>query len=150
MKCIAFTFAATILTAAAPASAEHWYAVGGNDDGWTYVDADSVQTRGGLRYAQSYTRYSSPLFDEVYAGTITSEFDCANNWFRTLEYSYYGARREHIGTEPSETIDQRRQVESGTINEAIFGFVCFGRSRESVVDPWEHAGRMLGGVPAGK
>jgi hypothetical protein len=150
MRILGLVIAGAILTAAGPAAAERWYAVGGNDEGWTYVDADSMESRGGLRYAKSYTRYASPLFDEVYAGTIISEFDCANNWFRTLEYSYYGAAREHIGTEASETIDQRREIEAGSINEAIFGFVCFGRSRESVIDPWEHAGRMLGTAPAGK
>jgi hypothetical protein len=135
--------AAGSLVAAQPAAAERWYAVGGTDDGRAYVDADSVRIDGDVRYARSYTRYAAPIGGEVYAGTIVAEFDCANRWFRTLEYSYFGARREHLGTEPSETIDQRRVPEPGSINDGIFGFVCFGRGGDAVVDPWDHAGQSF-------
>ena len=144
MRFISVCMAAAIMATAQPAAAERWFAVGDGDNVSTYVDADSIETRGAMRYARSFSRYAAPLDGDVYAGTIASEFDCANNWFRTLEYSYYGPRREHLATERSETIDQRRPLEPGTINAGIFRFVCFGAGGVAVVDPWVHAAGTFG------
>ena len=140
--------AGILATASQPALAERWFSVAGDAAGQVYVDADSIRIEGNRRHARYMSRSAEPMINDVYAGAIVAEFDCANNWLRTLEYSFYGANREHLGTEPSETANEHVVPAPGSYNEGVFAFVCFDRGGTPVLDPWVHAEQVLN--PDGK
>lgn len=145
MRTIGLASAAAILLAAAPASAERWFRVSTSDASIAYVDADSIGNEGGNRYATSYSVYAEPIDNSIYAGAIRSEYHCDENYFRTLEYSYHGSSNEHLGTEPSETINERKVPLPGSVNEAIMTFVCSGSGGIEVANAWSDGRAIFAG-----
>jgi hypothetical protein len=131
--------AAFFLGGAASASAQHWYRVGGDSALAGYVDADSIRGDGDIKRANVYTVYSAPA-EGLHAGGILSEFFCAENVFRTIEYRYFGADNVLMGTEPSRSPDQRRTPVPGTLDAMFFRFVCRREGGVAVgADAWSDA-----------
>jgi hypothetical protein len=125
------------------AMAESWYSTGGNEKTQTYVDLDSLRPIGDKIVVVTKSVYAEPLCSDeecvIGSGDIRSEWDCAGNSFRTLEYSYYDLNDDFILTEPSETINERKVPAAGSINEATMDFVCYRRGGEFVEDPYADA-----------
>lgn len=144
MRLGSYGLALLALMAPQPASAERWFRIGGDAQAVHYVDADSVRGGGGLRRARLYSRFMAPVAGRIFASGIDAEYDCAGGRYRTIAYDYFGAARQSLGTERSESIDRWRAPEAGTIDEAIHRFVCTRAGGTPVADPWEDAGRELG------
>lgn len=143
MRVFHLVAAAALLAAEAPAAAEKWYRVGGDDNVAAYVDADSIRTEGGIRYGRVYTVYAEPLDGFLHAAAILQLFDCAGNYFQTIEYSFYGEGNAHLATEASATRDERRTPDPESFNEFFFRFVCQGTGGVEVADAWSDAqGRL--------
>lgn len=143
MRLSSFGLPLALLLAAQPAAAERWFRVGGNEMAIHYVDADSIRRTGGVSRARLYARYASPVGGRIHASAVDAEYDCGANRYRTLQYDYFGAREETIGSERSESIDRWRVPETETIDESIQRFVCTRAGGTPVADPWEDAGRRL-------
>jgi hypothetical protein len=144
MRLGSYGLALLLLVAAQPASAERWLRIGGDAQAVHYVDADSIRQDGGLRRARLYSRFAAPVAGRIFASGIDAEYDCAAGRYRTIAYDYFGAGRESLGTERSESIDRWRAPVAGTIDEAIHRFICTRAGGTPVGDPWEDAGRELG------
>jgi len=133
--------AAAALGAATPAAAQSWNRVTGNADAVSYVDADSLRRVGDKIYGYYISVYATPIDDWIYSSGIHAEFACSQNYFRTLEYTYYDRGGGLLRTEPSETIDEHKVPQPGSLNESIFGFVCEGTGGTPVGDPFIDAPR---------
>jgi hypothetical protein len=127
---------AAALAAFVPAEAQaaSWYRVGGNEATMSYVDLDSISASGGKTTATVESVYLEPVDGDIYASAIRSEYDCAGGYFRTLEYSYFGAAGNLLGTEPSATIDEHKVPVPDSLNEAMMQFVCERTGGEYVGD----------------
>jgi len=134
--------AAAVLGAAAPAAAQNWHRVDGNADTVSYVDADSLRRSGNMVYGYYVNVYAAPINDWVYGSGIRSEFACNRNYFRTLEYTYYGRAGDALRTEPSETIDEHKVPQPGSLNESVMEFACRGTGGTPVGDPFTDAPRF--------
>lgn len=130
---------AAALGTAAPAAAQTWHRVARDGDTVSYVDADSIRRSGNLVYGYYINLYSTPINGRVYASGIRSEFACSQNYFRTLEYTFYNRSGDTLRTEPSETIDERKVPGAGSINESVFQFVCRGTGGTRVSEPFDDA-----------
>jgi hypothetical protein len=132
--------AAAVLAGAAPAAAQRWYRVGGDAAAVAYVDADSIRGRGDVRTGNVYTVFNEPFEGRLHASSIRSEFHCTENYFRTLEYSYFGAGNALIATEPSSRPNERKQPQPNSFNLSFFNFVCRGTGGVEVgADAWRDA-----------
>lgn len=109
----------------AEAAAQSWYRVGGNGKTMTYVDLTSLRPLGDKIVGVTQSVYKNPLSGGVHATRIRSEYDCDENYFRTLEYSYYDASGGFILTEASKTINERKVPSAASLNEGVLRFVCF-------------------------
>ncbi len=134
--------AAAVLGTGAPAAAQSWHRVAGNADTVSYVDADSLRREGDMVYGYYINVYSSPIGDWIHGSGIRSEFACDQNYFRTLEYTYYDRGGGELRTEPSETIDERKVPEPGSLNGSIFEFACEETGGTPVGDPFIDAPRF--------
>lgn len=142
--------AAAALGGAAPAMAQRWYRVGGDAAAVAYVDADSIRGSGAIKTGNVYTVYGVPIEGQVFASSIRSEFNCAENYFRTLEYSYFGPGNTPIATEPSTRPNERKVPEPDTFNLFFFNFVCEGTGGVEVgADAWRDARVFLEGAGGG-
>ncbi|MFZ5747560.1 MAG: surface-adhesin E family protein [Pseudomonadota bacterium] len=130
---IAAAVAATCI--ATPAAAQSWYRVAGNDDTVHYVDASTIVTKNGKTMVWTQTVFREPINDVLVSARIQSEYTCANNSFRTIEYVYYGAGGKFLGKEPSETIDEVRHPGPGSIDASILKYVCTREGGVKVASP---------------
>ncbi|MGV1683194.1 surface-adhesin E family protein [Sphingopyxis sp. GW247-27LB] len=121
------------------AAAESWYLVGGNENTRTYVDLSSLRPLDNKMIGDIQSVYSTPLDGDIWGVKIRQEFDCTGNYFRTLQYSYYGARGAYIDTEASETINEQKVPAPDSINEAVMEFVCYRTGGTQVANPFDDA-----------
>ncbi len=142
--CFSLAAAAALLAGAAPAAAQNWHRVGGDAEAVAYVDAASISGEGAIKRANVYTVYARPVENRLYAGGILSEFNCAENWFRTIEYSYYGAGGVRFETHASSRPNEHRTPDPGSFNHMFFRFVCAGEGGVAVgADAWSDAQAFL-------
>ncbi|MEP9361200.1 surface-adhesin E family protein [Sphingomonas sp. KR3-1] len=128
--------AALLPVAAAPAAAQQWYRVGGNENTMSYVDLASLKPASdGKITGDVESVYATPLDEGIVAARIRTEFNCTNTSFRTLSYSYYMAGGKFLRTEPSETINEYKLPKPGSINIAIMEFACKRTGGTAVGDP---------------
>jgi hypothetical protein len=145
MRIIDCLAASALLIAAAPAAAQSWYRVGGDPEHVGYVDADSLSGDTSLRLGNIYTVYGRPLQGLVFASMVHVEFDCAGHYFRTLEYSYYGAGNALLDTQASTHPDDRQTAEPESLNAYFLRFACEGTGGTAVGgDAWTDAQTFLG------
>lgn len=135
--------AAAALLALAPgqASAQSWYRVGGNSKQMSYVDLASLRPLGSKIIAITKSVYKEQLNGDsgVFSTEIRSEYDCAGNYFRTLEYSYFDYSGKFMSTEPSQTINEHKTPAKDSINEVMLDFICYRKGGTSVTDPYADA-----------
>lgn len=137
--------AALLPLVSVPAAAQSWYAIGGNEKTAGYVDLDSIRPLGDKTIAVVMSVYATPMDGDVKASTIRQEYDCAGNYFRTLEYGYYGVDKKLMSTEPSLTINEHKTPAPNSINEAYRDFICYRKGGRPVADPFADAPRIHGG-----
>jgi hypothetical protein len=123
----------------AEAAAESWYLVGGNEATRTYVDLSSLRAIDNKMIGDIQSVYSTPLDGGIWGVKIRQEFDCSGNYFRTLQYSYYGAGGAFMDTEASETINENKTPAPDSINEGVMQFVCYRTGGTQVVNPFDDA-----------
>jgi len=143
MRTFILAGAAMLTLTANPALAERWMHVGGNDTAQTYVDADSIAVGPGPRYARWLSVYAQPQQRNVGGGVILGEVHCSENYFRTLQYSFYDPTGRHTDTEGSETINERKVPSAGSINESVLEFICRGTGGSPVANAWQDARRRF-------
>jgi hypothetical protein len=152
-KIFGLTLAAAMLAGAAPAMAERWHRIASDADNEfiVYVDADAITVQGNLRFTRTYNIHATPLGGRVHASAVRSEYHCNEHYFRTLEYSYFGASNEFLFTEPSDTLNERKVPPPDSVSESTFRFVCEGEGGTPVDDPWRDGQAQLGRTaPGGK
>ena len=137
MRIIAAAAAALLALAPAQASAQSWYRVGGNAKQMSYVDLASLRPLGSKIIAVTKSVYKDELNGDtgIFSTQIRSEYDCAGNYFRTLEYSYFDMAGKHMRTEPSETINDHKTPAANSINESMMEFICYRKGGTLVSDP---------------
>jgi hypothetical protein len=144
MRIIDCLAASALLASAAPAAAQHWYRVGGDPDHVGYIDADSLSGDSNLRLGNIYTVYGRPLDGLVFASMVRVEFDCPNHYFRTLEYSYYGAGNALLATQASTHPDDHQNAEPESLNAYFIRFACEGTGGTAIGgDAWTDAQAYL-------
>jgi hypothetical protein len=121
------------------AAAQSWYFVGGNESTRTYVDLSSLRPIDNKMIGDVQSVYSTPLDGGIWGVRIRQEFDCVGNYFRTLQYSYYGAGGTFIDTEASETINEHKVPVPNSINEGVMQFVCYRSGGTQVASPFDDA-----------
>ena len=126
---------AALLPFAAPAAAQQWYRVGGNDNTMSYVDLASLRPLADKIIGDVESVYISPLDEGIIAARIRTEFNCSDRSFRTLEYSFYTAGGKFLRTEPSETLNEIKRPKPDSINEAIMDFACLRKGGTAVSNP---------------
>lgn len=132
---LAFLMIESVAVAAAPRGS--WQRAGGNDSNVSYVDIASRQVSNQRVIVMTLSVYAKPISDNIYAVAIKSEYDCPANDFRTLEYSYYDYNGKFMSTEPSETINEHKVPEPGSINEVLMDVACKGTGGTPVADPFK-------------
>jgi hypothetical protein len=125
--------------AAAPATAQQWYHVGGNDNTQSYVDLNSLRPLGDKIIGDVESVYLQPLEGGIIAAKIRTEFNCSGKSFRTLEYSFYTAGGKFLRSEPSETLNEIKRPKPDSINESIMDFACLRKGGTAVANPITHA-----------
>ena len=123
----------------AEVAAASWYRIGGNEKTQSYVDLDSLRPLGSKIIAVTKSVYREPLDGDVFASAIRSEYDCAGGYFRTLEYSYYGANDVFMSTEASATINEQKRPAKDSINESMMDFICYRKGGVFVGNPYTDA-----------
>ncbi|WP_066799156.1 surface-adhesin E family protein [Sphingomonas soli] len=135
--------AAAVMLAVLPAQAfaQDWYRAGGNANNMSYVDLASIQPAGGKILATTKSVYREQLSGDtgIYATQIRAEYDCAGNYFRTLEYTYFDASNKLMRTEKSLSIDEHKVPAKGSINEAMMNFICYRKGGTQVTDHFTDA-----------
>lgn len=131
--------AAMLSAVPSAASATDWYRIGGNAKTMSYVDLDSLRPIGGKIIALTKSVYASPLDGDVFASMIRSEYDCAGNYFRTLEYSYYGEGDRFMSSEASQTINEHKTPKPDSINQSMLEFICYRKGGVQVSNPYADA-----------
>lgn len=121
--------------AAAPASAQQWYRVGGNDSTMSYVDLSSLRALGDRIVGDVESVYVQPIGEGIIAAKIRTEFNCQARTFRTLEYSFYTPAGKLLRSEPSETMNDNKPIKPNSINEAIMDFACYRKGGTAVANP---------------
>jgi hypothetical protein len=140
MRIILAAAAALLPLVPGQALAQQWYNVGGNDKTQSYVDASSLRASGDKIIGDVMSIYATPLNDgEIRGAKIKTEFACRQNYFRTIEYSYYGDDGMSFRTEPSETLDEHKVPKPDSINEAIMAFACYKKGGTAVTNPFVDA-----------
>lgn len=129
----------------AQATAQSWYAVGGNEKTAGYVDLDSIRPMGSKTIAVILSIYATPMEGDIKATAIREEYDCPGNYFRTLEYTYYGLDNKVMSTEASVTINEQKTPAPNSINEAYRDFICYRKGGRQVADPFADAPRVHAG-----
>ncbi|MES2987019.1 MAG: surface-adhesin E family protein [Pseudomonadota bacterium] len=145
---IFITAAAAILALApayAAAQSSSWYRVGGNAKQMSYVDLGSVRPLGGKIIAVTKSVYKDQLNGDtgIFSTEIRSEYDCPGNYFRTLEYTYFGVAGSKISTEPSQSINEHKTPAAGSINEAMLEFICYRKGGTPVTSPYSDAAQQI-------
>jgi hypothetical protein len=138
MRFIIAVAAALLAMAPATASAQNWFRVGGNAQSMAYVDLASLRPMGDKIVAITRSVYKEQLNGDtgIFASEIRSEYDCAGNYFRTLEYGYYNVIGEKLRTEPSQTINEHKVPVKDSLNAAMMEFVCYRKGGSAVVDTY--------------
>ncbi|RYE01670.1 MAG: hypothetical protein EOP61_10590 [Sphingomonadales bacterium] len=141
MRFIFAAAAAVLAVLPAQAFAQDWYRAGGNANNMSYVDLASVKPIGGKILAVTKSVYREQLSGDtgIYSTQIRAEYDCAGNYFRTLEYSYFDISNKLMSTEPSQSINEHKVPAKGSINEAMMDFICYRKGGTQVTDPFTDA-----------
>jgi hypothetical protein len=115
---------AAAMAATAPAWS-HWTAFGEDRDAVWYVDADSIQTAGGLRQLWAMKDMAQPVIDFDLSMQLLYEVDCQGRRQRLLQYQSFKGRMG--GGEPTRggmVFGDWAAATPGTVGGRIISAAC--------------------------
>ena len=128
-----------MLLAPAPAMAQQWYRVAGDEISQTFVDLDSIKPEGDRTMATEMVLYRTHFRDTEVKHMVThSEFDCPARRAHFLRVEFFGDDRGELGAVDDPDEGGYRSVRPGSPAESTLNFVC-GVDRDgavAVADPW--------------
>jgi len=136
--------AAILMLAPLPAQASTWWWISGNPKGQLYIDQDSVTRSGDLAEGTVWL-FTPQLMQGVASVRIHYRFNCADTWYSSLDYNYYGPGGSFMFKEASKSADTHRTPAEGGLDQHAFTFACTGPQArdQKVADPVADAARIF-------
>ena len=135
---IRYLIALGVALVAAPAAAESWFYLEGDDTSVDYVDADTVYSNGSTSSAQVFRGLGGEDSKEASYAKLGIEVSCASSQFRIVSATYYDAARQYLSADS--TASAWLAFGEDTLPPKVQYFVCSGIYRDDLVaNPFDDA-----------